>query len=960
MLEMYVFSGGDTAQKVLNAIALFFHSDERVSMVYIISRIVVFLVALKFILSRDPNVIFGWAAGLLLITSLLIVPTSNMIIIDASERGRTYTVDNVPLGVALPAHYGTLFMHGASETIDTFFRLPDDQAYSKSGMLFGSKLMNLSTSIGVQDAELKAIWGQYLANCIRKDITINKKYTWEQFAHSGDVFTFLKNNSPSPVRRIVMNNAYVTCKDALPDIEDLFTAEADKSFSLMGTQSFGSNMAKEEALLKNALQNTMSDYGDISKSASEIMKQNIAVNAIREGLYSNAAGVDAVGAALNYSHTQNSSNIKATMIGAGLAAQEWLPIAHSVLILLILCSSVIVFLACFIPGLSLSVLKGYVGGFFYLATWPIFFTFINMIMTYELQSATGDITDVYAGMTFANTNALNETHIKMSALAGWLMMSVPIIAAKCLQGGVALGLSAMQQFTGVANGSVIRTAPTASSGDMSFGNAQIDNHSFNNQSANKHDLNYVDNMGRASSQRTDGTNVANTVGGNTVFDTGGSISQTGFNINDSNVQTQALSQNLSEQQRVTAGEQTAYNNSVSSSVDALQSLTKTAGESRNWGGGTGSAESTSFNQNVSAIDNLIKETAAATGQSESEISRQMIDNYHGWDVSAGGGLKKDFGLFSVNASGSLSKGKKDTTSEGTSSETSNSLTEREAQSRQEQFNEMYGKVQQFTSSTNTSELSSEQEQATLAFNDAYRKSDDLSERVDISQSREKSYQDALTASQSGSLSVNTNLMPEFQEYVKQQNPQNVEAIMNGSGEAIRNERDAYIKGFFAEKFDDYNPELQKAQENSHIQTSARAITGGKEEIESTYQQGSQIINAHGTAQQEGKPEEMVIENVQESQRLFDPLAYDMAKLNNDDNRQNQENEVEQLDVKQPITMPQIEPQAHKEQESNKPVDLQSTYWPMPDNTDKENPPHAPDLDLAALDRIDLSPKDPRR
>ena len=930
MLEMYVFSGGDTAQKVLNAIALFFHSDERVSLVYIISRIVVFLVALKFILSRDPNVLFGWAAGLLLITSLLIVPTTSMIVIDASERGKTYTVDNIPLGVALPAHYGTLFMQGASETIDTFFRLPDDQSYSKSGMLFGSKLMNLSTSIGVQDAELKGLWGQYLGNCIRKDITINKKYTWAQFAHSGDVFAFLKNNSPSPVRRIVMNNTYVTCKDALPELEDLFIAEADKSFSLMGTQSFGSKMAKEEALLKNSLQNTMSDYGDISKSASDIMKQNIAVNAIREGLHSNAAGVDAVGAALNYSNTQNSSNIKATMIGAGLAAQEWLPIAHSVLILLILCSSVIVFLACFIPGLSLSILKGYVGGFFYLATWPIFFTFINMIMTYELQSATGDITDVYAGMTFANTNALNETHIKMSALAGWLMMSVPYIAAKCLQGGVAIGLSTMQQFSGVANGSVIRTAPTASSGDMSFGNMQVDNHSFNNQSANKHDMNYVDNMGKATSQRSDGTHVANTVGGNTVYDTGGSISSTGFNINDSNVQTQALNQNYSEQQRVTAGEQTAYNNSVATSADVLQSLTKTAGEGRNWGGGTGSVESNSFNQNVSAIDSLVKETAKATGLSESEISRQMIDNYHGMDGSVGGSFETPKFLGgSLKVGGSLSTGNKTTDSEGSSTENSNTLTERDAQSRQEQFNEMYGKVQQYASTTNTSELSSEQEQAVLAFNDAYRKSDDLSERVDISQSREKSYQDALIASQSGSLSVGTNLMSEFQDYVKGQNELNVDAIMTGSGADIRAERDAYVKGFFAEKFDDYNPELQKAQENSHIQTPATAITGGKDEIEKTYQQGSQIINAHGTAQQESKPEEMIRENDQESQALFNPFSYAMAKLDNDTNRVNQEHKVDQL-ASTPITMPQIEPQAPKE----------------PDN--EPNP----------IDPIDLNPKDP--
>ncbi|GEK15907.1 conjugal transfer mating-pair stabilization protein TraG [Aliivibrio fischeri] len=901
MWEMYVFTGGATAQKVLNAIAIFFNSEERLTLLSILAIFALFATAIRFILTRDHNNLLAWFATALLVPSLLLTPKADMIIIDASQLGRTYTVDNVPLGVVVPAHYSTVFMQGMSSIIDKIFRMPNDQAYSTSGMLFGARLMGLSSSIGVQNAELKGIWGQYLQNCIRPDITINHKYTWNEFAQSGDVFTFLKNNRPSPLRRIGLNNDFVTCKDALPEIERRFNDEVNNSWKLIGTQSQGAKWAKDKALLKNALQNSMREFANISKTASEIMKQNIAINAVREGLYSNAASVDAVGASLNYAQTQNQSNITSTMISMGLNAKSWLPIVHSVLILLIICTSIPVFLACFIPGMSFNILKGYMGGYFYLATWPMFFTFINMIMTYSLMGGTADTLNANGGtISLSSQDQVQQLNNQFSAVAGWLMMSVPFIAAKALSGGTAMASSLMHQFSSTANSSATRNAGALASGDLGFGNLQVDNQTLSNMNANKHDMAYLDNKYGATTQRMDGTAVTQFAGGS-VYNATGGISKTGFDVNSSTAQTRALQQSVADSERMTAQDRTAYNQSVSTSSDALMSLARSTSKNQSYGEGTQDTHSANLNQSLATMDSIVEEHAKATGLSKSEAYKTMMEGHIGAEIFG----EKSGGLQILGTGGKVgvrgSMGGKYSESDSSSEDSSTSTTNRDAQSRQEQFNEAMGKVKQYSSNENTSTLHSDTKQAAMNFNDSYRKSEDLADNLELSHSREQSYSAALQAAQNGSLGMNTDLKQEFQEYVERYRPNNVETIMNGYGEAVRDERDALFNGFMAEKFQDYDPQLATAHDNSRFSDAPKAVIGM--DLESQYNKGSEGLQTLVKGSQSDKLTTMRDNYLDERASLFNEQTMGEKRADSHDNREQLGDKV----INNLSDMPEIKP-----------------------------------------------------
>lgn len=907
MWEVYVFSGGDTAQRVFNAIALFFNSTERGTLLSILGMVAVFMTAMRFIVTRDPNKIGHWFAAALLIPALLTTPKTNLIILDSSQLGRTYTVDNIPIGVALPAHYATTFMHGASSLIDTFFRLPNDQAYSTSGMIFAARLTNLSQSIGVQNAELKGLWGQYLQNCIRKDISINKKYTWAQFANAGNIFTFLKNNRPSPLRRIAMNNDFVTCAEALPEIEKKFNEEAEKSWVLIGTQSQGARWAKEEALLQNALQNSMRDFMGINQTASATMKQNIAINAVREGLWGNAASMNSTAAAMNYANAHSSANQTSTMLSMGTFAKNWLPIVHSVLILLIVCTSIITFLACFIPGITLKVLKGYVYGYFYLAVWPIFFTFINMIMTYALQAASGDFiiatSTGSSGISLNNSDQIAAMHTQYAAVAGWLMMSVPFISKFAVTGGAAMAMGMASQFTSLGSGNVSKASTAAASGDLGFGNMQVDNQTLAMMSANKRDMAYADQSFGASTQRMDGTSVTMLPNGRNVYNAKGGISQSGFDVSSSEVQTRGLQQTVSDAERATAQSRTAYNQGLSASSDALTSLMNSASTNKSYGTGTQDTQSANLNQTLSEMDSLINEHAKANNLTHAESSKEMLDRYIGGELFVEGSRGGKLFGFDGKVGGRGTAGLKKSWSDSESKDNSQSTSDREAQSRQEQFNDLMGKMQQFSSNENSSKLHSDTQQAVMNLNDSVRKSEDLAENLDLSHSREQSYSAALQAAQNGSLGINHDLKPEFQSYLERMRPNNVETIMNGYGEAVRDERDALFQGFLAEKFKNFDPQLVEANNSSSFNRDAAPIQG--QDLGDTYRAGSEGIRNIVEPAIRSELPNMAETYVNNKVERFNEMDYQTTKASSDSQREQIEGQIHNSFGPLPEPMPDI-------------------------------------------------------
>lgn len=840
VMDVYTFSGGKTAWAVFNALATFFNGASWVDLMFMVGVIAIFITAVQFFFTRDPNQILMYFFSYLLITALLLTPKVTIRIDDSSAMGRTYMVNNVPIGVAAPISYATTFMYGMATLIDTIFVMPNNAAYSKSGMLFGSKVIGLTNQVTIQDSKLKNYWNQYLQNCIRKDITINKKYTWTQFANATDIFEFLRNNHPSPVRRILMDGNFITCKEALPKLEKLFSKETENQIPLIGRWLNPSHPIKNATLVNAAIHDSYDTFLNIQKSASESLKQSLAANAVRDGLYDGAATVNASASAFNYARTHSQRQTQSALTTMGLNAMEWLPIIHSALVLLLACSSIPVFLMAFIPNMTARVLKGYCGGFFLIALWPMYFSFINMIMTYQLEAAGANTTDLIKGMTLNYSDPIVALHMKYAAIAGGLMMLVPFIAKASLSGGMAIVGAATQQVTSMLNSNAARAAGAAASGDISYGVVQTDTWQANTANSNKFDTSYSNQSYGALTQRADGSSTTLLPSGGAIYNTQGATSRTTFDITSGDVQSRALSQGITDAQRAATQASTSYNQTMGSVTDKMLSLTHAASSNQSYGSGTQHTMNSSLQDTLTKIDGVVADEAKSKGISYEEAYKKMVDDYMGYSASGGASLGGGFGKFGKASVGfNVNGGTKWTTSDSSTDSHRTDRTSRTSSSRQNQFNDAMSSFEQFANSAKTDELKGDNRQAVSSINEGLKDAKQYAESYNANYSREKAYTSALHDTQTGSLALNKNLIPEFQQFLVDSGCDHVEALMVGTSPSINDERDAYVQSFFEQKYAGYRSDLKDSLDESHIGHQAQAMQGT--DLQGLYQNQAEKI-----------------------------------------------------------------------------------------------------------------------
>ncbi|MFS1914434.1 conjugal transfer protein TraG N-terminal domain-containing protein [Vibrio sp. 10N.286.48.B7] len=107
---------------------------------------------------------------------------------------------------------------------------------------------------------------------------------------------------------------------------------------------------------------------------------------------------------------------------------------HTMLFTLFSCLGFMVAAAALIPALTKMVLTNYIKTFAYLATWPALFAILNAIMTWTLESHSSATANPMRGLSLSNSNAIDELHMRYGYMAGFLMMTIPVLAGKILQG----------------------------------------------------------------------------------------------------------------------------------------------------------------------------------------------------------------------------------------------------------------------------------------------------------------------------------------------------------------------------------------------------------------------------------------------------------------------------------------------------------------------------------------------
>ncbi|MBK0035506.1 conjugal transfer protein TraG N-terminal domain-containing protein [Erwinia sp. S43] len=296
-LEMWVASGGGMITMGLNAVATVMQNDGWKTLVWIAELLGIIFCILTWLKTHDLKVMFMWGLTFVLVTTLLLTPKTTVVVNDLTAPQTIGRVDNVPIGLAIPLYLVTGTGYTLATLYEDTFHFPDERAYTKTGMLFASKLMQDSFTIESRDPVLSYNLVEYTKQCVVPDIMLNQKYTYQDVMESADVQSVIFSK-PSPLRGIMWRDTsganFMYCRDAAPRLKTLLQAQSNatgRTFLTHAAKMLPGSTAPQ-TVYADQLAGSYNYFFDSSKSAQSIMLQNIAVAGLRRGMNSYVKGMN--------------------------------------------------------------------------------------------------------------------------------------------------------------------------------------------------------------------------------------------------------------------------------------------------------------------------------------------------------------------------------------------------------------------------------------------------------------------------------------------------------------------------------------------------------------------------------------------------------------------------------------------------------------------------------------------
>lgn len=612
MNEVYVIAGGEWLSNNLNAIAAFMSSRTWDSIEKIALTLSVLAVAVMWVQRHNVMDLLGWVAVFVLISLLVTIRTSVQII-DNSDLVRVYRVDNVPVGLALPLSLTTRIGHAMVASYEMIFAQPDSVTYSKTGMLFGAGLVTKSTDFLSRNPEITGLFPDYVQNCVMGDIYLNHKYSLEELMESGDPYTLIFSN-PSPLRGVFdKNNHFLTCKDASVTLKDklnLDTKTGGRTWHYYVQQLFGGR-PDPNLLFSTMLGDSYSYFYGSSQSASQIIRQNVTINALRDGITSYAARSGDTASLMNLATTSSMEKQRLAHASIGQVAMRTLPMTQTILLGIAIGIFPLLVLAAVFNKLTLSVLKGYVFALMWLQSWPLLYAILNSAMTfYARQNG--------VPVVLSEMSQIQLKYSDLATTAGYISMMIPPLSWAMVKG---LGAGFSGVYSHFASSAISPTASAAAGvvdGNYSYGNMQTENVNGFSWSTNS-----TTSFGQMTYQTGSGATATQTRDGNMVMDASGAQSRLPVNINATR-QIAAAQQEMAREASTQAESALhGFSSSIASAWNTLSQFGTNRGSSDSVTSGADSTMSAQDSMMASRMRSAVESYAKAHNISNEQATQEL-------------------------------------------------------------------------------------------------------------------------------------------------------------------------------------------------------------------------------------------------------------------------------------------------------------------------------------------------
>jgi conjugal transfer mating pair stabilization protein TraG len=636
MLEIYTIYGGGMWKSALDAVAAIFGTSTWSTLLRMAGTFSVLAVLLTFIKARNPMVFVHWLAVFMIVTTVLVVPKRSVQIIDISDPAAVWKTDNVPVGLAAIASMTTGIGYKVAQMYDMMMARPDSVTYTKSGMLFGSQIVAETSDFKTQNPELAQMLPDYVENCVIGDILLNHKYTVNQLLNATDPLTLITSN-PSPLRGIYKTTSatrdFLTCQQAAGEIKTLANTDAQPgsaTFTWLAQKVFG-NRLNGSTLLANAMGDSYGFFYAGGLTAAQIMKNNITNGAIRQGVKGFAARSADTANLVNLATESAATKQRLSWAAGSALATRTLPFAQSLLMLILVCLfPLVIALAASNHSLfGLNTLKIYITGFMYFQMWPVMFAILNYAATFWLQTRTGG-----TALVLANSDEVALQHSDVANLAGYLSLSIPVLAFYLTRGAASVGSQVA--------GSVLSSMALSSSGVASStadGNWSFNNMSMDNVGQNKLDTNLSQRQGQQTWQGDNGATRTLTAAGQNVIDSSGAMSNLPVNMRLSQLASSGFQEQARHSQVKAQSSLDGYNHSVTSGWSQLSQLSHQTGSSDSLSQGSDNSQATNATRGASMMMSAAESYAKANHVSTQEAYNHLMDISNQGSSNLGGSVQ---------------------------------------------------------------------------------------------------------------------------------------------------------------------------------------------------------------------------------------------------------------------------------------------------------------------------------
>ncbi|HFU4580547.1 TPA: conjugal transfer mating-pair stabilization protein TraG, partial [Klebsiella pneumoniae] len=622
MLEIYAIAGGDWLRGNLNAIAAFMGTSTWSTIEKMCIAISVLIVAGNWVKKHNVMDLIGWVFSLTLVSMLVVIRTPVQII-DYSNVAQVYEVDNVPIGLAIPASLTTRVGNALIQSYEMVFALPDSVTYSKTGMLFGSNLVAKSTDFLSQNPQITTLFSDYVQNCVMGDIFLNHKYSFEELLNSPDPYTLIFAN-PSPLRGVFdKNNQFQTCEEASRDLKSalaLDTQTGGKTWNYYVRQLFGGK-PNPDLLFSQMIGDSYNYFYSSGQSAGQIIRQNVTMNALRSGIQSYAARSGDTASLVNMANTSSLEKQRLAQATMGHQALRTLPLMQTVIMGIMIGMFPIMVMAAMFNMMTLQVLKGYVFALIWLQTWPLLFAILNSAMAYYAKQNGVPVV----------LSELSQVQLKNSDIAttaGYIAVMIPPLSWGIVKSMGAAFSSAYSHFSSSGLSATSQAASGVVDGNYSFANMQMENVSGYSWGTNS-----TTSFGQMSRQLANGGMSTQTRDGSMVWDSGGAMSKLPVDINVGRQIASAQQQMARESDVQAESALHGYNSSVTSAWNSLQQFGTNKGNSASTTTGSDTTESSQDSMARSKMMNAVDSYAKANHISRDEAFGQLMDKSVRGDVS---------------------------------------------------------------------------------------------------------------------------------------------------------------------------------------------------------------------------------------------------------------------------------------------------------------------------------------